>query len=236
MDIKPHFILFLSILLFPCFLKAQQIGFDEINDADVSLWIESDPKIYQGIYHFGESELESDLHLLVDGNMICAQIQSGRFSNDGMAWIREYQNLKNVRIEGSRFYSDETDGEFVRYYNGKDSLQGLKVWRPWSASVNDGYYEIGLESGSFERHVDGRFPQASIRLLAQKDLSSLSAMELKIMRNEIFARYGYRFRAGGEMETYFKQQKWYDAQYDDVNDFLTGIEKANIQLIREMEK
>ena len=56
------------------------------------------------------------------------------------------------------------------------------------------------------------------------------------MRNEIFARYHYKFRPGGAMDTYFKQQDWYSGQHDNVNDFLTELEKANIKLIRQIEK
>jgi hypothetical protein len=56
------------------------------------------------------------------------------------------------------------------------------------------------------------------------------------MRNEIFARYGYKFTPGSEMYNYFNQQDWYSAKYDNVNDFLTDIEKENINLIKQAEK
>jgi hypothetical protein len=55
------------------------------------------------------------------------------------------------------------------------------------------------------------------------------------MRNEIFARYGYKFKSGGEMDKYFKSQDWYSGQHDNVNDFLTELEKENIKLIRQIE-
>ena len=55
------------------------------------------------------------------------------------------------------------------------------------------------------------------------------------MRNEIFARYGYIFKEGGEMEKYFKSQDWYTPEHKNVNDFLTEIEKENLKLIREVE-
>lgn len=56
------------------------------------------------------------------------------------------------------------------------------------------------------------------------------------MRNEIFARYGYKFKTGGKMDSYFQQQDWYKKQHDNVNDFLTGIEQQNIKLIQQIEQ
>lgn len=37
----------------------------------------------------------------------------------------------------------------------------------------------------------GQYPFASERLLTEDDLAGRSAYDLKIMRNEIFARHGY---------------------------------------------
>jgi len=46
------------------------------------------------------------------------------------------------------------------------------------------------------------YPQASDKLLTAEDVNNLSGWELKIMRNEIFARYGYIFKSE-EMRNYF---------------------------------
>ena len=55
------------------------------------------------------------------------------------------------------------------------------------------------------------------------------------MRNEIFARYGFKFNSGGEMDLYFKQEKWYQPQHENVTEFLTQLELDNIELIKEIE-
>jgi len=78
------------------------------------------------------------------------------------------------------------------------------------------------------------FPQASERLLTSSDVENLNSWELKIMRNEIFAAYGYIFKTE-EMKNYFAYQKWYEPRYNDVNDMLTGTEKKNIELIKRYE-
>ncbi len=54
------------------------------------------------------------------------------------------------------------------------------------------------------------------------------------MRNEIFARHGYKFKTE-EMRNYFMYEKWYVPRYDNVDDMLSDVEKKNIELIKRYE-
>jgi len=63
----------------------------------------------------------------------------------------------------------------------------------------------------------------------------MTLADLKMMRNEIYARYGYIFKPGSEMDTYFKMQGWYKCQHRDVNACLTDLGKRNIKLIQMIE-
>jgi hypothetical protein len=63
----------------------------------------------------------------------------------------------------------------------------------------------------------------------------MSKIELKIIRNEIFARYGMIFKKGSEMDLYFKKQDWYQPQYKSVDQFLTQLEKDNLTIIKKAE-
>ncbi len=74
-----------------------------------------------------------------------------------------------------------------------------------------------------------------MRKLNDLELSIKSKQELKIMRNEIYARYGYAFIDGGEMDKYFRHQDWYKPYYTNVDSFLTQIEIYNIVKIKEFE-
>ena len=89
---------------------------------------------------------------------------------------------------------------------------------------------------SSDTNLNGKFPIASTKLLTHDELKSYSKYDLKIMRNEIFARHGYIFRKGGEMEKYFKQTDWYIGKYTNVNNLLTDIELRNIKLIQQYEQ
>jgi len=84
------------------------------------------------------------------------------------------------------------------------------------------------------QNLPGKFPQASLQILNHNDVNYLSARELKIMRNEIFARHGYIFKTD-DMSTYFREQSWYVPRYNNVNNMLTSIEKENIKLIQSYE-
>jgi len=85
----------------------------------------------------------------------------------------------------------------------------------------------------------GKYPYASTRYLTSDDLNNLSSFELKIMRNEIYARHGFIFQTKA-MQQYFQNQSWYRNisklnNNDEVYDYLTRIEKANINLIKSYE-
>ena len=56
------------------------------------------------------------------------------------------------------------------------------------------------------------------------------------MRNEIYARYNYKFREGGEMDRHFKKQDWYQDNYENVEQWFTEFELKNIETIKRIEK
>ncbi len=78
------------------------------------------------------------------------------------------------------------------------------------------------------------YPVASERYLNSDDVNNLTGWELKIMRNEIFARHGYIFKTE-EMRNYFMYEKWYVPRYENVDGMLSDVEKKNIELIKRYE-
>ena len=81
------------------------------------------------------------------------------------------------------------------------------------------------------------FPESDTRLLTREEVEAHSKEELRLARNEIFARHGMIF--GGDLEQYFSSKSWYtptvpgEEFYDRVEMSLT--EEANIELIQEVE-
>lgn len=79
------------------------------------------------------------------------------------------------------------------------------------------------------------FSQASQKEIPDYVLVGKTADELNLMRNEIYASYGLIFKSE-QLQKYFKQKKWYQPKYDNVDSFLSEMDQKNIQLIKAEEK
>ncbi|MFB2898284.1 YARHG domain-containing protein [Aerosakkonemataceae cyanobacterium BLCC-F50] len=65
-----------------------------------------------------------------------------------------------------------------------------------------------------------------------------NALELDVLRNSVFARYGRRFRSQ-ELQKYFSSQSWYRPIYSPEsfpNDLLTPLEQKNVAYILEYQE
>lgn len=79
---------------------------------------------------------------------------------------------------------------------------------------------------------------SSTRYLTNADLNSLSEWEVRIARNEIYARHGRIFKTE-EIASYFEGKSWYTPsippeQFD--NSYLNSIEIENLKFITNYEK
>jgi len=78
------------------------------------------------------------------------------------------------------------------------------------------------------------FPKSSTEIIKESQLTSLTPWQLKVARNEIYARNGRSF-VHQDLVCYFKLQSWYkvDSKFIDTN--LNPIEKQNVQTILNYE-
>ncbi|MDZ4713593.1 MAG: YARHG domain-containing protein [bacterium] len=79
------------------------------------------------------------------------------------------------------------------------------------------------------------FPDLTSVRLSKTDLENRDPWELRIMRNEIYARHGYIFKLP-ELKEHFMMQSWYVPMKEDVTSLLTPLEKENIELIKRYEE
>ena len=78
-------------------------------------------------------------------------------------------------------------------------------------------------------------PFSSSRYLTQYDLWGLNIEELRIARNEIYARHGRRFR-DEELQAHFDAMPWYiPTLLLGEEPLLTDLERANVELIQVFE-
>jgi len=76
------------------------------------------------------------------------------------------------------------------------------------------------------------FADSDRRSLTRAELSGLTTAQLRIARNEIYARKG-RFFRDQQLAAYFARMPWYKPHAWDVT--LSAIEQANVKLIQSME-
>lgn len=83
-------------------------------------------------------------------------------------------------------------------------------------------------------------PECDTRVYTKEELSVLSAEELRLARNEIYARHGRMFSAE-DLKNYFQSKSWYTPQYEGTefdakgDSILNEYEIANRNLIVELE-
>lgn len=98
-----------------------------------------------------------------------------------------------------------------------------------------------LRSGGNTSNVsNGRISRSSFyaaarsRKLSASELRGYSKSDLRIMRNEIYARHGYIFN-DSKLAVHFAVCDWYVPRYTNVDGMLNSYEKYNVQLIKGME-
>ena len=94
--------------------------------------------------------------------------------------------------------------------------------------TSDGPYKL-----VFSSKEKGRFNFASYVLLNKHLLSRYKKSVMRIMRNSILAKHGYRFQSK-DLQEYFGAQDWYMPQNnEDVK--LSFVEQLNVELIKTAE-
>lgn len=77
------------------------------------------------------------------------------------------------------------------------------------------------------------FPDSSVRLLTAADIAPYSSSDLRIAKNEIYARHGRLFQSS-DLQKYFNQMIWYNGYLDSAsfdNSLLNSIEVQNVSFL-----
>jgi len=123
-----------------------------------------------------------------------------------------------------------------RYYrlDEKGKIELLDLPRIWDFTrhvrITPDYF-TGCFALSLDEEEAKAYDKEHINTLLTRHLS---IEDLDIMRNEIFAEYGYRFQSE-KWQHYFAQFEWYRPRFDNVDHLLTEIERHNILRILDMK-
>lgn len=129
-------------------------------------------------------------------------------------------------------HKDDGKFNFSLAINDVNTLKGN--WAPFSNKNRQKTFSLSRKSFVYRNDV-GFYPEASQRLLSTEDVENLTKDELRLMRNEIFARHGYCFKKK-DMRKEFEMYDWYVPATTSVINLLTDIEDKNIRLIKNYEQ
>lgn len=92
----------------------------------------------------------------------------------------------------------------------------------------------GLKTGTMP--VNGYvIADSNSRVISQAELVSLTPWQLKVARNEIYARYGRPF-VHKDLQCYFAHQLWYRGNPNYSESMLSAIDNKNVATIQEYER
>jgi hypothetical protein len=171
-----------------------------------------------------------------------AKTQSDFIFSDSDSRLLTSNDLRGLSKDDLRIARNEIFARRGRYFSSSDlttRFSRFSWYRPhtWDPQLND------IESANVAlieriepgdtRQSDFIIPDSDKRILAFGDLRKLSKEELRIARNEIFARRGRYFEAP-DLKARFERFAWYSPST--WNPKLNSIEQANVALMDQVEK
>lgn len=148
--------------------------------------------------------------------------------------LKEAYNMEELKSEENSILESKSREEISvdsqEYYDSADAQDYL------GNAKADEYFEEDFDN---EDYV---IPDSSSRYLTNEDLENLSLEELKLARNELYAKKGRIFNSA-ELREYFKNKWWYEPRVEGEvmdakpqSDYFNEYEIANLLLIKEWEE
>lgn len=146
--------------------------------------------------------------------------------------IKETANSK----EEANTYKDENG---TTNKNSTSANEIVNVRNDDNVSSSENNFEEYSEENNDEYRANSKDYETilSERKLLVSDLSHKNRKELEIMRNSIYARYGYKF-SREDLYDYFSQFSWYNPYTSDMSEIynqMSSVEQYNVKFIKEYE-
>lgn len=179
---------------------------------------------------FGERKITISLDRVIGKTVSGYSIVAGNERAFSGSWEANATGFKILAKEPG---DDPADGVFTIDFMAKPKAISGK----WTANDKKiGTREFILPARVFKYDPKaGKYPQSSSKVLKEADVENLKPAELRIMRNEIYARHGYSFKLA-DMRAYFDKLDWYMPMAVDITTKLTAKEEGNAALIKRYEK
>ncbi|MGM9538118.1 MAG: SH3 domain-containing protein [Candidatus Onthomonas sp.] len=154
--------------------------------------------------------------------------------------VRDYPNSSSGQVIATLTKGQEVT-RIGKTSNGWSKIKTGSV----TGYVYSDYLSASKSGGSSDSGDSGKrtgyiLPDSATRNYTKEELSSLSSSQLRLARNEIYARHGRKFN-DKSLQDYFNSCSWYSGTVDpatfdaNINSYLNSYEIANLKLIKEVE-
>ncbi|MBO7599108.1 MAG: YARHG domain-containing protein [Bacteroidales bacterium] len=121
-------------------------------------------------------------------------------------------------------------------YCFKVSENGFNLY---TTNTDDGEFEYEPEKLWVKLTIDqeknqGRWPLLKGDIVMEKYAMYYTKKQIRIMRNEIYARHGYKF-ASADLTAHFSKMSWYHPVDDNSKVHLSDVETLNVSILKNME-
>ena len=154
-------------------------------------------------------------------------IREGGYTNVRQGPGTNYGIVTKVK-DGSPIYYTIYDDKWCQVYDTSGQLLGFMH----TSKV----IPTGTPAASSARIATGtEYDWLAIRYVTEADIRYSDASQLRILRNAIYARHGYRFKDAG-LRQFFNAQQWYDGYRSEIPESeFNKYEKYNINFIKNHE-
>lgn len=158
-------------------------------------------------------------------------------------------NFARESLNGEKFEVQVSDGNMAQCFKLKDGKiywveftdKGIDLYNAvWDDDNPCGYYKQSTFYKSLTKKdqiteiLTGQYPYTSMKLVLPASLEYFSKAQLRVMRNEIYARHGYVF-SSADLKAHFAQMSWYKPLNDNSKVQLSELEQLNVDLIKAWE-
>ncbi len=155
-----------------------------------------------------------------------------RFVNDSLIEVKTISG--GYLVHQKLYYGMPNYSYFSIAQTGKITL--LKTYRLFSFTkyviIDESYFKGCFVQAKYDDDSRKWPNDDQINAIAT---DHLTVNDLDIMRNEIFAEYGLKFK-DDNWDSYFRELSWYRPRYDNIDNQLTEIDKANLAVIKQVRE
>lgn len=179
--------------------------------------------------------VDDDLQEIIAGTYVSTTGKKFQFNIDGTCVFDGKKNTYYMSDEGE----GGTPALYItlnrQYWELVPTVDGMNIYKTVPNPDIDGLSRGKLYATLKVANDTPRWAFLSDRICTQYAFAQLDKDVLRLMRNEVYARHGYRF-SDARLQAHFGACKWYKPVDDNQMVTLNGVENLNEALIKDAER